>query len=337
MENNQPTNPKPKLRWLYPTPSRLLVVLLAVEGVLLLSERFQWFAFNEKKGWTVLIAVAAVGLFLLLMLLWLILALLFRWHFQFSIRSLLVLTVVVAIPCSWLAVEMKWAREQKEVVEELDKLPGFATCFVQYDYELDSSDDLIPNAQAPGPAWLRNLLGNDFFANVISVRVSDYPETVLKSFTEFPHLKTLWIRGCRIRGDRLEQIRFFTELKSLCLADVQITDSGLKHLKGLTQLQELYLQNNAITDDGLKYLKDLSQLQLLRLDKTEITDNGLKILKKLSHLQILFLNGTKITDAGLENLKDFAQLRTLGIRQTIITYTAIRDFQKALPNLKIER
>jgi len=74
--------------------------LLAVEGLLLLSERFRWFAFNERKGWTVLIAVAAVGLAGLCTLLWFAVALLLRRPFQFSIRSLLVLTVAVAIPCS---------------------------------------------------------------------------------------------------------------------------------------------------------------------------------------------------------------------------------------------
>ena len=32
--------------------------LLVVEGLLWLSERFQWFGFNHHKGWTVLVAVA---------------------------------------------------------------------------------------------------------------------------------------------------------------------------------------------------------------------------------------------------------------------------------------
>ena len=40
----------PKLRWYQPSPGRLLVVLLAAEGVLLLSERFRWFTVNEHKG-----------------------------------------------------------------------------------------------------------------------------------------------------------------------------------------------------------------------------------------------------------------------------------------------
>ena len=43
-------------------------------------------------------------------------------RFQFSLRSLLVLVVVVAVPCSWLAVEMKKAREQKEAVENSARL-----------------------------------------------------------------------------------------------------------------------------------------------------------------------------------------------------------------------
>ncbi|MBN2477492.1 MAG: hypothetical protein JXB62_22995 [Pirellulales bacterium] len=44
--------------------------LFALEAFQLLSERFCWFGFNERKGWTVLIGVAAGGLALLLLLLW---------------------------------------------------------------------------------------------------------------------------------------------------------------------------------------------------------------------------------------------------------------------------
>ena len=69
-------------RWFVPTPGRLLVLLLAVEGLLWLSERFRWFPFNQHKGWTVLIAVAAVGVFLLLMFLWFLAALIFAGGFS---------------------------------------------------------------------------------------------------------------------------------------------------------------------------------------------------------------------------------------------------------------
>ena len=41
------------------------------------------------------------------MLAWFSAGLVFRRRFQFSVRSLLVLVVVVAVPCSWMAVEIR--------------------------------------------------------------------------------------------------------------------------------------------------------------------------------------------------------------------------------------
>ena len=146
-----------KLRWYQPTPGRLLVVLLAVEGGLLFSER--WF----PTGWSVLIAVAAVGLFLLLMLFWYVLAFIFQWRFQFSIRSLLLLTIAVAFPSSWLAVEMKWEKEQERAAETLVKVHGVLYCENQFYY--DSSGNQIEG----GPVWLRKVLGDHFFCKVYSV------------------------------------------------------------------------------------------------------------------------------------------------------------------------
>jgi hypothetical protein len=61
---------------------------------------------------------------MLLMLLWYALALCFRWQFQFSLRSLMILTLVIAILCSWLSVEMTSATEQKAAAASLQKL-GF--------------------------------------------------------------------------------------------------------------------------------------------------------------------------------------------------------------------
>ena len=128
---------KPKRRWYHLSPDRLIIGLLAVEGFLLLSEQFQWFAFNEKKGWTVLIAVAAVCLVVVVMLLWLAGSLLFRWRFQFSLRSLVVLVVAVAVPLGWFGVKLREAERQRRAVEAIRGTGGM----VYYDYQLDESGD----------------------------------------------------------------------------------------------------------------------------------------------------------------------------------------------------
>ena len=104
---------KARRRWFRITPDRCVVAILALEGFLLLSAWLRWFPFNQHKGWTVLVAWRRSGTFVL-MFLWFLAALLFRWRFQFSILSLLVLVVVVAVPFSWLATEMKQARDSGE-------------------------------------------------------------------------------------------------------------------------------------------------------------------------------------------------------------------------------
>ena len=59
-----------------------VVLLLALEGLLILSERFEWFAFNRHKGWTMLIAVEAVALIMLLTAFWFLLSLIFKRRFS---------------------------------------------------------------------------------------------------------------------------------------------------------------------------------------------------------------------------------------------------------------
>jgi hypothetical protein len=147
------TDENPKRRWYRLTPDRFVIALLVVECLLWLSERFQWPTWH--KGYAVLIAVAAVAAAFLLMLFWFVVCMLFHWWFQFGIRSLLILTVAVAIPCSWLTAAMKAAKEQGQAVDEIKKLGGS----VGYDWEYDAAGANRLNAQPPGPEWLRKLLG----------------------------------------------------------------------------------------------------------------------------------------------------------------------------------
>jgi hypothetical protein len=59
------------------------------------------------------------------------------------------LIFVVAIPCSWLAVERKQATRQSETPAAIEKLGG-----------------IVNWSDPSGPAWLRSLLGDDFFRSV---------------------------------------------------------------------------------------------------------------------------------------------------------------------------
>ena len=266
-----------KPRWFSPTPGRLLAVLLAVEGFLWLSERFRWFAFNQHKGWTVLTAVAAVGVFLLVMLGWFILALLLHCRFQFSMLSLLVLAVAVALPCGWLATEMKKAKKQREVVDGIAKLHGS----VDYDYQHYPSGTTKPRPAPRRLPWLWAVLGDDVFVNVTWVALS----------------------GPGVSDANLEHLIGLSNLLKLNLNATKISDAGLEHLKGLTQLQVLHLDDTNVSDAGLEYLNGLTRLQELYLGGTNVTDGGLKYLKGLTELKWLSLVRTNVTDAGVRKLR----------------------------------
>ncbi len=233
-----------------------------------------------------------------------------RW-FQFSLRTLLIFAIVFAIPCAWLGRKIERKRREREVVNAIVKLGGE----VSYDYQFDPSGYRIPNPHLPGPEWLRQLLGENFFTDVevMGITITPDAEAALANVRGLTQLKILWLWGRRNT----------------------VSDAWIVNLKALTQLKELTLGNIKITDAGLESLKDLTQLQRLVLAETKVTDAGLVHLEDLTRLQYLFLTKNNVTDAGLVHLRGLSKLRYLNLENTNVTDAGVRQLQKALPNCEI--
>ena len=316
------TDPKPT-RWFHLTPDRFVIGLLVVECLLWLSERVHFPAWH--KGYAVLLALTVVGVAFLVMLLWFIVALVFRLRFQFSIRSLLVLTIAVAIVCSWMPVEMKQANRERETAAAITQMGG----------RVDSSEP-------SGPAWLRSRLGGSFFDNVqrVSLVDADITDEALDRLAEFGQLEQLTFggpmgtKGSQITDAGLKHLSVMIQLKRVELGWTHVTDVGLGHLKTLNQLQALDLNETNVTDAGLEQLKGLSQLRWLCLSGTKVTDNGLKHLKVLSRLESLFLTSTTVTDAALENIEGLSQLQQLTLGCTNVTDAGLKHL-KGLRRLQL--
>jgi len=235
------------------------------------------FALNERKGWTVLIAVTAVCLAVAVMLLWFAASLIFRWRFQFSVRSLVVLVIATAIACCWLTVKMRQAERQRQVAEAIRQAGGA----VYYDYEFDKRG--IPSGGEPtAPAWLRRLVGEDFFSQFVHVYLSNtgYGDEGLEHLKAKTNLVVLGLSNTQITDAGLENLKRLTNLKWLDLLGTQVTDNGLERLKGQTNLESLYLLGTQITDNGLEHLKGLTNLRYLDLSNTQVTKKGVEELDK---------------------------------------------------------
>ena len=99
-----------------------------------------------------------------------------RW-FQFSLRALLVFVTLCALACSWLAVKLREVKREEAAAAAIEKAGGF----VGWD------------ESSAGPAWLRGVLGEHFFAHVEDVAFSrvEVTDSTLEPLDAMNHLQEL--------------------------------------------------------------------------------------------------------------------------------------------------
>ena len=159
-----------------------------------------------------------------------------RW-FQFSLKAVLVVIMLVSVPLAWLAYERNEVRKREAAIASLQTLGGIV--------KFDSTRPFRPN-------WLRPLLGQKSPGEVVNVY----------------HLKN------KFTDADLAQVAGMTELRSLVLENTQVTDAGLVHLASLTKLKKLDLDGTQVTDAGVVHLGGLTKLERLELSRTRVTDEG---------------------------------------------------------------
>ncbi len=382
-----------KHRWFYRPPLGVLVGLLAFEALLLLADRLRWFTYEDNGLLRTLLACGGVAALFIRPAALLVRSSIRRclpilqrvrlavWRFfrgrrwyQFSLRSLLVFTLILGAAGGWLGKKIEQKRRERLAVEAIRKAGSIASSF-----------------NPSGPRWLQSVLGENLFSEVDRVDVMAGDDTVLAQLDplrdvvvlniagsriterglnecldhlkDLPRLRTLCVGGVNnamsigdsalrhikdltqleelgfidnnMTDNAFENIEMMTHLRKLYLEKVPITGTGLIHIKGLTRLQSLCLMGTNVNDDGLVHLKDMIGLRELSLWNTLVTDAGLVNLKEMSCLWCLQLNGIKVTDAGLASLRDLKQLRRLEIAGTWITAGAVDEFQKALPECEV--
>jgi hypothetical protein len=296
---------------------------LGATGFLFLSDRYQWFAFNQFEELTAECAVTTAVIVFFMLLLWLLAALVRRLPFQFTSRSLLLLLLIGAIHSSWIAVKMQRTRQQREGIALVERLGGNANLEVR-------QLDVAPRLTAIFPdVFFKEVQVIDFDSKNCSVSDADLKDLVRL----LPSITGLRLSNTRVTDAGLEHLVSLKHLGSLDLENTSVTDSGLEHLAA-HELWSLCLKGTPVTDDGLFHIHP-NNLLGLDLGNTRVTDAGLAHLRQFDQLQGLSLSGTAITNAGIACLEALTRLRHLDLRGTDVTDDGVKNLQQALPNCEI--
>jgi hypothetical protein len=202
---------------------------------------------------------------------------------------------------------------QKELVAAIQADLAYA----QYRYMLDDNFYYVTGATPPGPAWLRERLGIDFFDTVIGVESREATNAKLATFAKFPALRVLCINvGGHVDDDGIEQLKDLRSLEAFYASSCPITARGLAVLAGLPHLRILGLRDcDQIDDAGFDEISKASNLTRLNYSNgKKVTTAGLAKLSrrtKLESLNLIFHPGA--TDAVLEDLQSLSRLRVLAL------------------------
>jgi hypothetical protein len=244
-----------------------------------------------------------------------------RW-LAFSVRGLLLLVLALGLALGLL---LHKAGKQRRAVAAVKQYGGF----VHYDWEFEGTGSEVDrNSRPPGPVWLRQLVGEEYFQEVTWVGlVRDAEngkmsptgrgdEAVMPHLRSFPKLKWLQIWKGQASDAGLANLRDSAELEQIhVLLPEGLTARGLAHLEGLPRLINLQISRGSIDDACLAPIGKLTGLRSLSLMYHPISDAGIVHLRGLHDLESLRIIplGRKVTDEGLKSLAGMTRLKRLDI------------------------
>jgi hypothetical protein len=220
---------------------------------------------------------------------------------------LLVLVLVLGCYFGWIAHK---ARTQRQAVARIKHLGGW----VIYDFQ-EVRGVPRPYGEPRGPIWLRRLIGDELFQEVVRVQLN----------------------GLDLHGVDLTFLGDFPELETLNLICTDIGDAGLAQLRRLKlkRLRVLVLSDTGISDSGLACLADFDRLESLDVSYDPVTDAGLQVLRRLENLGELGLHCTPIEGPGLAYLHGLRRLRSVDVRGTKASDADRSALIKAVPGVHV--
>ncbi len=267
-----------------------------------------------------------------------------RSFFQFRLITLLLLPVIVAAPCLWLAGALRTKERERRAVAALMRIKErerrAVAALSEHGYGVIYASEIAPRRKLHSPPRLETPIpGADLFDVVVGATFlrptsrSRLPTNLLRAFG---NLRTLSVIGSRVTDDDLKALGVVEGLEWINLCNTPITDDGLVNLGQLSRLRFIDASNTKVTGATAGELARLEGLTDLLLYDCPICDDGAVAIGRLRQLRNLALAGTQVSDKGLCELAQLGNLEALNLRLTRVSSAGVKRLRRALPNCSIE-
>ncbi len=223
---------------------------------------------------------------------------------RFGLRSILVLTAIVAAICGGWLVQ---ARRQRDACAQLESVG----------VELRMEDPAVWLRWLP--QYILNYDGGHYFCPVTEAdlwAVHGGPSPLIPLLAQLPQLRVLRIDQESFGSESISGLARCSGLESLDLSHGDFDDECLSQLPRMPRLKSLDLTNNYKCS---KPNLQLPQLDTLNLWNTQANDETLSQVAKLTQLRWLSLDSTPVSDAGIASLRRLKKLETLELNSTSTT------------------
>lgn len=230
---------------------------------------------------------------------------------RFSLRTLLILMLVLGAFFGWFGKIAIQARRQQKIVGMIREMGGQAA------YRRPGKPGFFSGPpRAPWP--LRDIFGDAAFYEVECIDFrKDVSDSDLAKVAELDHLEFVIAHGREITDVGLAHLARLPKLTGLNLSQTTITKEGVEQLSRAIQLRELTLGGPTITDETLEGLGPLQDLTTLQLFRTSVSSAGLEPVGRLSKLECLeIIDASAISDDAVVHLLPLHSLKQLRLFQT---------------------
>ena len=272
-----------------------------------------------------------------------------RW-FRFSLRSLLILTTIVAV---FFGLWGSQGRKERLAADAIRAIDGNIT----YDWQVRpeyNPREIWPykpwNPTRPGPAWLRRLLGDHWFDRIAEVRLqrSSYDRNpkrldgVADHLVILSHLRSLSLSGPVCKPSDVNHLAKLKQLRKLLL--FQTSPLEREHATAIAELpllQELSINEVLLTPEILEILAHAPRLKTLSIScnriipatgqydtRYQLKDDAATAISKFKNLESLQLYGMQMTDEGMRTICHLRKLKCLVVGSRSITSQSLSEVAK---------